>query len=218
MVTTLRPRLASLLILFWCAIQVSSLLQLGFGPFRRPIGWVLVLVFPAMSVGLLLKKTWGWARACFLTIGALFVVFYAYAYFFWKPRCTESPGGCDTTWILLQPLLVVAALLLLLKPLAFNGRLERSWFTYSTNQETANSRLNWSVVYVSVPVIAIAGTILVMHRPPSIASKAILLLAVVGVGSVVSLSINLLRPRYERSDGRTRRIYDFLLRQFPPPD
>jgi hypothetical protein len=214
----LRPRLASLLILFWCAIQVSSLLQLGFSLFRRPIGWVLVLVFLAMSAGLLLKKTWRWARASFLIMGALLAVFYAYAYFFWKPPCTESPGGCDTSWIPLQPLLVVAALLLLLKPLAFNVPLARSPFTYSTSQETANSRLNWSVVYVSLPVIGITGAILVMHRPPIIASKAVLLLAVVGVGILVSLLINLLRPCYERSDGRTRRIYDFLLRQFPPPD
>lgn len=216
--TMMRPRLASLLILFWCAIQVSSLLQLGFSPFRRPIGWVLVLLFLAMSIGLLLKKTRGWARASFLIIGALSAVFYAYAYFFWKPPCTESPAGCDTSWILLQPLFVLAALMLLLRPLAFNGRLERSRFAYSTSEETANSRLNWSVVYASVPVIGVAGAVLVMHRPPIIASKAILLLAAVGVGIVVSLSINLLRPRYERSDGRTRRIYDFLLRQFPPPD
>jgi hypothetical protein len=115
--TRMRPRLSSLLILFWCAIQVLSLLQLGFSPFRRPVGWILVLVFLAMSVGLLLKKTWGWARASFLIIGTLFAVFYAYAYFFWKPPCANSPGGCDTPWILLQPLLVVAALLLLVKPL-----------------------------------------------------------------------------------------------------
>jgi hypothetical protein len=83
------------------------------------------------------------------------------------------------------------------------------------SQETANSRLNWSVVYVSAPVIGIVGAALVMHKPPIIASKTILLLVVVSVGIFVSVLINLLRPRYERSAGRTRRIYDFLL-QSPP--
>ncbi len=88
----------------------------------------------------------------------------------------------------------------------------------SLNQETANSRLNWSVVYATTPVIAIVGVILVFHKPPNIASKRTLLLAVVGAGFIATFLINWLRPRYEHSVGRTRRIYDFLLRQFSPLD
>lgn len=84
--------------------------------------------------------------------------------------------------------------------------------------ETANSRLNWSVVFASAPVIGIVGAILVMHKPPIIASTRILLLTVVGAGIFVIVVVNWLRPRYEYSAGRTRQIYDFLLRQFPPPD
>ena|SRR5450631_788248 len=88
----------------------------------------------------------------------------------------------------------------------------------STSKEATNSRLNWSIVYLSTPIIGIVGAMLVMHKPPIIESKAILLLAVVGVGIIVCMLVNWLRPRYELSVGRTRRVYDFLLRQFPPPD
>jgi hypothetical protein len=84
--------------------------------------------------------------------------------------------------------------------------------------ETANSRLNWSVVCLSAPVIGIAGAILVVHKPPIIESKRMLLLAIFFVGIFVAVVGNLLRPRYEFSTGRTRRVYDFLLQQFPPPD
>jgi hypothetical protein len=101
---------------------------------------------------------------------------------------------------------------------ASNNPLGPSRFTYSVSQEAVNSRLNWSVVYVSAPLIGIGGTILVMHRPPIIASKTILFLVVVGVGIFVTALANLLRPRYEHSAGRTRPIYDLLLRHFPPPD
>jgi hypothetical protein len=88
----------------------------------------------------------------------------------------------------------------------------------SADQEAANSRLNWSVVYVCVPVIAIIGAVLVLHRPSFVASTRALLFAVVAIGIGVIILVNWARPRYENSAGRTRRIYDFLLRQFPPPD
>jgi hypothetical protein len=119
----IRSRVASILILSWLVIQVTSLLKLGFGPFRHPIGWVLVLIFLAMSAGLYQASTCRWARVSFLIIGSSFVVFYAYAYFLWKPPCTETFGGCDTSWIFLQPLLVLATLIVLFKPLSSNLRL-----------------------------------------------------------------------------------------------
>jgi hypothetical protein len=86
-----------------------------------------------------------------------------------------------------------------------------------TSQEKANSRLNWSVVYVGAPVIGIVGAIVVAHKHSSISYKTILL-AVISVGILGIALINWLRPRYEHSAGRTRQLYDFLLRQFPPPD
>ena len=88
----------------------------------------------------------------------------------------------------------------------------------SAGQEAANSRLNWSVVYACVPVIAIVGAVLVVHKPSFIASTRALLLAVVAIGIGVIILVNRVRPRYADSAGRTRCIYDFLLRQFPPLD
>ena len=87
----------------------------------------------------------------------------------------------------------------------------------STTQEKANSRLDWSVCYVCAPVIGIVGAIVVMHKYSAVSYKTILLV-VIGVGILGIVLINWLRPRYENAEDRTRRIYDFLLRQFPPPD
>jgi hypothetical protein len=37
-------------------------------------------------------------------------------------------------------------------------------------------------------------------------------------GAVMALVVNLVRPRYERTAGRWRSLYDFLLKQMSPPD
>jgi hypothetical protein len=87
----------------------------------------------------------------------------------------------------------------------------------TASQEKTNSRLNWSVVYVGAAVIGIVGAIVVAHKRPVVHPKR-LLLVVISAGIFGILLINWLRPRYERSTGRTKRFYDFLLRQFPPPD
>ena len=38
------------------------------------------------------------------------------------------------------------------------------------------------------------------------------------LGVATGLVVNLVRPRYERTAGRWRSFYDFLLKQLPPPD
>jgi len=38
------------------------------------------------------------------------------------------------------------------------------------------------------------------------------------LGGAIGLAVNRLRPRYERTAGKWRSFYDFLLQQAPPPD
>ena len=86
----------------------------------------------------------------------------------------------------------------------------------SASQEKANSRLNWSVAFVGAAVIGIVGAVVVTQYPVVEPKKLLLLVISVGIFGIAL--VNWLRPRYERSAGRTRRFYDFLLRQFPRPD
>jgi C4-dicarboxylate transporter len=86
-----------------------------------------------------------------------------------------------------------------------------------TNEEKSNSRLNWSIVYVVAPVLGIVGAIIVDLEHSVIEPKR-LLLVVICVGVLGIVLINCLRPGYEHSAGRTRQFYDFLQRQFLPPD
>jgi hypothetical protein len=118
-----RARLASLLTLLWSAIQGWSLLLLGFYPAYHIVAWGLCVVFLAVAVGLWLAKPW--ARVSYLVLGGGFVIFYVVAWYLTGFPCAEGSSGCNVPLVLSQPMLTIATLAILLKPLASNPTIER---------------------------------------------------------------------------------------------
>jgi len=129
-----RARSASLILLLWCAVLTWSLLTFeNIVHHRRLVGWGVIAIFLAICGGLWFAKVW--ARNCFLLFGgALLIAYVAIAYF--------DGVGCSnhTHWfrcysmVYSQPLLVVAALAILVRPLASNNRFERSRAKSSVNR------------------------------------------------------------------------------------
>jgi len=115
-------RLASVLTVVWCVIQAWSLLLLRFYPAQHVVAWGLCVVFLAVAVGLWLAKSW--ARVSYLVLGGAFVIFYAIAWYLTGFPCAEG-SGCNVPLVLSQPLLTVATLAILLRPLASNPTIER---------------------------------------------------------------------------------------------
>ena len=117
-----RARLASVLIALWSAVQAWSLLLIHYYPAQHPIGWILCVVFLAISIGLWLSRPW--ARVLFLVVGSGFVVFYA-ATFYFTGLCTGDSSSCNVLLVLSQPVLTIAALATLVRSLASNPTIER---------------------------------------------------------------------------------------------
>jgi hypothetical protein len=114
-----RARLASVLSLLWAAIQVGSLLVLGFYPPRHLSGWGIAIAFLVISGGLWLGKPW--ARVSLFAVGGILLAFYATLMYLRGFPCTKDSPGC-LIWAISQPALVVAALATLLSPLASDDR------------------------------------------------------------------------------------------------
>jgi len=119
----IRSRLASVLALLWSAVQAWSLMLLGFRPALHVVGWGLCVVFLTIAVGLWLAKPW--ARISFLVIGSGFVIFYVGAYYLSDLPCARDSSGCNIPLILSQPILTIATLAILFRPLASNPTIER---------------------------------------------------------------------------------------------
>ena len=118
-----RVRLASVLTVVWCAIQVWSLLLLRFYPTHHVAAWALCVIFLAVAVGLWLAKPW--ARVSYLVLGGGFVIFYVVAWYLTGFPCAEGSSGCNVPLVLSQPMLTIATLAILLRPLASNPTIER---------------------------------------------------------------------------------------------
>lgn len=86
------------------------------------------------------------------------------------------------------------------------------------NPEPANSRIGWSIYFLSVVVACfICGLLVPFRLVPFVSGKSCFFVAI-GLGCVFAVAVNLFRPRYESATGRWRAFYDFLLKQLPPPD
>lgn len=83
--------------------------------------------------------------------------------------------------------------------------------------ETADSKLSWSIVLVVVACFVIPAGVMAPLQVFGISSKDWFFIAL-AVGLVVAFGLNFVRARYGNSSGRLKRLYDFLLRQFPRPD
>ncbi len=118
-----RVRLASVLTVVWCAIQAWSLLLLHFYPKGHVVAWALCIIFLAVAVGLWLAKPW--ARMSYLVLGGGFVIFYVVAWYLTGFPCAEGSSGCNVPLVLSQPMLTIATLAILLRPLASNPTIER---------------------------------------------------------------------------------------------
>ena len=118
----IRARLASLLTVLWSVIQAWSLLLLHFYPSRHFVGWGLCAVSLTIAIGLWLAKPW--ARVSFLVFGGGFVIFYAAAYYLAVFPC-DHDSSCNIPLVLSQPILMIATLGILFRPLASNPTIER---------------------------------------------------------------------------------------------
>jgi hypothetical protein len=118
-----RVRLASVLTVLWCLVQAWSLLLLRFYPAQRVVAWGICVVFLAVAIGLWLAKPW--ARVSYLFLGGGFLIFYAISSYLTGFPCAEGSSGCNVPLILSQPMLTIATLAILLRPLAPNPTIER---------------------------------------------------------------------------------------------
>jgi len=118
-----RARLASVLVVAWSGVQAWSLLLLRFYPAQHMTGWILCAMFLAIAVGLWLAKPW--ARVLFLAVGSGFVVFYAAGFFLTDLPCAKESSSCNVPLLLSQPVLMIAALAILFRPMTSNRTIER---------------------------------------------------------------------------------------------
>jgi hypothetical protein len=104
-----RPRLASVLVGLWCAVQATAIFVAY--PRRPLIPWGLFAIFLAMSIVLWLEKSW--ARASFLAVGGGLLIFYAAVLASNGLSCNS--GDCYA-WKLSQPILLTGAFVALIVP------------------------------------------------------------------------------------------------------
>jgi len=78
--------------------------------------------------------------------------------------------------------------------------------------ERPDRRISWSVFMAIGAVFALAGGAAAPFIGPLSFGLAICLAAVTG------FVVNRVRPHYDIAVGRWRSLYDFLLKQMPPPD
>jgi hypothetical protein len=84
--------------------------------------------------------------------------------------------------------------------------------------ESPDGRISWSVYVLTLAVSClVCGVLVPFGILPFLAGGAWFWVALV-FGGVTALVLNLARPRYEGTSGRWRKVYDFLLKQMPPPD
>jgi hypothetical protein len=84
--------------------------------------------------------------------------------------------------------------------------------------EPPNSRLGWSIYFLSVAVSCfICGVLAPFHLVPFLAGGMWFWVAI-AFGCLLAVVVNFFRPRYEAATGRWRAFYEFLLKQLPPPD
>jgi len=115
-----RAQWASLLTLAWSLIQAWSVLTIG--PRHHLVAWLLCGVFLAISAGLWLGTSW--AKYSFLILGSVLVIIYVgAAYSFRGLPCGEHALSCYT-YVMSQPVLLVATFAVLLFPWISNNR---SW-------------------------------------------------------------------------------------------
>ena len=87
----------------------------------------------------------------------------------------------------------------------------------SDSPEPPDRRINWSI-YVLVGAttcLVTGGAAPALHLP---GRGSLWFGLAVFLGAVIGFVVNRLRPRYDKTVGRWRSFYDFLLRQMPPPD
>ena len=84
--------------------------------------------------------------------------------------------------------------------------------------EPPNKRVGWSIYFASVVVSSIFCGLLAPFRVfPLISGRSWFFLAI-GLGCALAITLNLLRPHYDRAGARWGAFYDYLLRQLTPPD
>jgi hypothetical protein len=84
--------------------------------------------------------------------------------------------------------------------------------------EDPDRRINWSIyLLVTAGFVVIFGGLAPMGVFPILSGGVGFWIALL-LGGATGLVVNLVRPRYERTAGRWRSFYDFLLEQLPPPD
>jgi hypothetical protein len=129
-----RARYASVILLLWCALQAWSLLAFeNIVHHRRLVGWGVIAIFLAIAGGLWFAKRW--ARIALLLIGgALLIAYVAIAYFDGAGCSNHSHWFRCYSMVYSQPLLVVVALAILVRPLAPKSQFERSRGAPSVNQ------------------------------------------------------------------------------------
>lgn len=84
--------------------------------------------------------------------------------------------------------------------------------------EPPDRRISWSIyLLVTAGFAVIFGGLAPMGLFPVLSGGAGFWVALF-LGGATGLVVNLVRPRYERTAGKWRAFYDFLLKQVPPPD
>jgi hypothetical protein len=78
--------------------------------------------------------------------------------------------------------------------------------------EHPDGRITWSVYLATLAAFCLVGGGATLLLGPLAFGVALFL------GAVTGFVVNLVRPRYDGAVGSWRTIYDFLLKQMPPPD
>ena len=91
-------------------------------------------------------------------------------------------------------------------------------FKHPNAPDHPDRRITWSIYMLVVGGFClIFGGFAPSGLLPFLSGGAWFWISVV-LGGAIALIVNLLRPRYERTHGRWRSFYDFLLNQMAPPD
>jgi hypothetical protein len=81
-----------------------------------------------------------------------------------------------------------------------------------------DSQINWSIYFLATALMTLFwGGFVPLGFLPHLPGGAGFWVGI-GLGGITGLIVNRVRPRYERTTGRWRSFYDFLLKQLPPVD
>jgi hypothetical protein len=81
--------------------------------------------------------------------------------------------------------------------------------------EPPNKRISWSIYALSMCITGLLCGLTIVSFP---VHKTHAFWISFGIGSSVAPIVNLLRPKYENTGRFWKPIYEFLLKQMPPPD